>query len=119
MAEQRKERQSELLTAFRNKKRADWAVHIFHTHNNEADAWAVKGVGGCSEEWKDDSNVVWSAVTGLSGFWDGSCHRGVCGAGVLIEIFHTNSGVDHDSQKNVGQRPAIIPLMLKLGAVPC
>ena len=30
-------------------------------------------------------NVVWSEVTGLCGFWDGSCENGTCGAGIMIQ----------------------------------
>ena len=26
-------------------------------------------------------------VTGLCGFWDGSCQKGVCGPGMLMKIF--------------------------------
>ena len=30
-------------------------------------------------------NVVWSEVTSLCGFWDGSCENGTCGAGIMIQ----------------------------------
>ena len=49
--------------------------------------WDGKGVKGREEEWTDTANVAWSEVTGLCGFWDGSCERGVCGAGILIQVF--------------------------------
>ena len=32
--------------------------------------------------------MVWSEVTGLCGFWGGSRRDDVCGAGMLINIFH-------------------------------
>ena len=41
---------------------------------------------GREEQWVDSANVVWPEVTGLCGFWDGSCQHGVCGAGMLIKI---------------------------------
>ena len=31
--------------------------------------------------------MVWSEVASLCGFWDGSCERGTCGAGMLIRVF--------------------------------
>ena len=78
-----------------------WANHFFHEHNNEADAWARKGVKGRVGEWVDTANVVWSEVTGLCGFQDGSRENGTFGAGILIQAFtrtlgwapvHTKSG---------------------------
>ena len=48
---------------------------------------AEGGVRGRTEEWKDDSKVVWSEVTGRSEFWDGSCRDEVCGAGMLNKFF--------------------------------
>ena len=51
-----------------------------------------KRVRGCREEWEDDSIVVWSEVTGLCVFWDGSCRHGVCSAGMLINIFKRTLG---------------------------
>ena len=47
----------------------------------------------------DDSEVVWPEVTGLCGFWDGSCCNDVCGAGMLIKIFTHTLGDGHDSQE--------------------
>ena len=52
---------------------------IFRERNTEADAWAEKGVRGPQEDWEDDSKVVWSDVTGLCGFWDGSCFHTIMG----------------------------------------
>ena len=66
---------------------ADCATHIFREHNTEADLWGAKGVMGHEDEWVDIAHVVWSAVTGLCGFWDGSCDDGKCGAGILIQTF--------------------------------
>ena len=68
---------------------ADWAVHIFREHNKEADFRAGKGVKGRKEDWTDTANVVWSEVTGLCGFWDGSCERGMCGCrGARLSSHH-------------------------------
>ena len=36
------------------------------------------------DEWVDTAHVVWSEVTGLCGFSDGSCDNGKCGAGIMI-----------------------------------
>ena len=66
---------------------ADAWPHIFREHNTEADLWAGKGVKGQEDEWTDTVNVVWSEVTGLCGFWDGSCENGKCGAGIMIQAF--------------------------------
>ena len=33
-----------------------------------------KEVRGRQADWEDDAKVVWSDVTGLCGFWDGSFH---------------------------------------------
>ena len=38
---------------------ADWAVHIFREHNEEADVWSGKGAGGREEEWVNTADVVW------------------------------------------------------------
>ena len=46
----------------------DWAVHIFREHNKEAE-------------------IDWTKVTGICGFWDGSCNDKVCGAGITISFF--------------------------------
>ena len=56
-------------------------------HYEEADAVTNKGARGREEERVDVANVVWPEVTGLCGFWDGSCQHGFCGAGMLIKIF--------------------------------
>ena len=63
---------------------AGWATHIFREHNKEADPWAAKGVKGRVGEWVDTAHVVWSEVTSLCGFWDGSCDNGNCGAVIMI-----------------------------------
>ena len=58
--------------------------------------------GERSQRWLDDSDVVWSEVTGLCGFWDGSClddEGGRC----ADQTFCTDTGVAHDSPTNVGQ----------------
>ena len=62
---------------------ADWAVHIFREHNQEADIWAGKGVKGSEEEWTDIANIIWSEVTGLCGVLEGSCER--CTFGVFTQ----------------------------------
>ena len=64
---------------------ADWAVHIFREHNEEADFWAGKGVKGREEELSDIADVIWSGDAGLCGFWAGSCERGTCGAGTRLK----------------------------------
>ena len=71
---------------------AEWAIHIFREHNKEADSWAAKGVKGREGEWVDIASVVWSEVTGLCGFWDGSCENGRCGAGIMIQAFTKTLG---------------------------
>ena len=71
---------------------ADWAFHIFREYNREADARSGKGVKGREEEWVDTENVVWPDVTALCGFWEGSCERGTCGAGIVIQVFTKTLG---------------------------
>ena len=73
---------------------ADWAIHIFREHNKEADSLAGKGVKGREVEWVDTASVVWSEVTGLCGFWDGSCgcENGTCGAGIVIQAITKTLG---------------------------
>ena len=61
-------------------------IQIFREHHIEADVWAGKGVKGPVGEWVDTANVVWSEVTGLCGFRDGSCESGTCGAGTVIRV---------------------------------
>ena len=65
----------------------DWAVPIFREHNKEPDLWASFGAKGISMEWKDESAIDWTKVTGICGFWDGSCNDKVCGAGITISFF--------------------------------
>ena len=38
-------------------------------------------------EWNDESAIDWTKVTGICGFWDGSCNDKVCGAGITISFF--------------------------------
>ena len=51
-----------------------------------------KGVKGRKEERTDTVNVDLSEVTCLCGFWDGSCERGTCGAGIMILVFTKTPG---------------------------
>ena len=51
--------------------------NIFGEHDKEAAVWAGQGARGLEEEWVDTTDVVWSEVAGLCGFWDGSCEGGV------------------------------------------
>ena len=74
-------------------------MHIFWEHNKEADTPGGREVRGRTDEWGDDSKVVWSEVTGLCGFWDVSFRDDVCGAGVLIEIFTQTLGCHTNLQK--------------------
>ena len=71
---------------FRLRQRAaDWVTHAFREHNKEADMWADKGATEWVDEWVDTAHIAWSEVTGLCGFWDGSCDNGNCGAGIMIK----------------------------------
>ena len=56
-----------------SQKIGDWSVHIFREHNKEADLWAGFGPKGISMECNDESAIDWTKVTGICGFWDGSC----------------------------------------------
>ena len=38
-------------------------------------------------EWNDDPSIDWTSVTGICGFWDGSCNDKVCCAGITISFF--------------------------------
>ena len=58
----------------------------------EADLWAAKCVKGREDEWVDTAHVVWSEVTGLCGFWDGSCDNGKCGAKTMIQALTKTLG---------------------------
>ena len=71
---------------------AYFAVHMFHKHIKKADSWAWEGVKGRAEEWVDTANVVRLEVTGLCGFWDGSCEKGTCGARVMLLAFTKSLG---------------------------
>ena len=59
-------------------------THTFREHNKEADLRADKGAKVRVEEWVDTARIAWSDVTGLCGFWDGSCDYGNCGCGIVI-----------------------------------
>ena len=78
----------------------------------------TKESGAATRKWEDDSNVVWSEVIGLCGFWVASCRNFVCGAGTLIKIFTQTLGLA-TIHKKCGLCPALIPSMLKSGAVRC
>ena len=69
----------------------DWAVHIFREHK-EADLWEGFGTKGHSKEWKDESAIDWTKVTGICGFWDGSCNDKICGASIAISFFTQGLG---------------------------
>ena len=74
----------------------DWAVHIFREHNKEADLWAGFSAKVISME-TDESVTDWTKVTGICGFWDGSCNGKVCGAGITISFFIHGVGVGYAS----------------------
>ena len=38
-------------------------------------------------ERNDESAIDWTSVTGICGFWVGSCTDKVCGAGITISLF--------------------------------
>ena len=60
---------------------------MLREHNKEADLGTAKGVKGREDEWVDTGHVVWSEVTGLCVFSDGSCDDGKCGVGIMIQAF--------------------------------
>ena len=97
---------------------ADWASHIFREHNKEAALWSAKGVKGRVVEWVDHAQVVWSEVTRLCRFWDGSCDNGKCGAGIMIQAFTKTLGWV-PVYKKCGQLRVRIPWMLNWAAVVC
>ena len=98
---------------------ANWATLFFREHNKEADLWAAKGVKGREDEWVDTARVVRSDVTGLCGFWDGSCDNGKCGGGYYDPSLHLNLLIASLFTKNAGQRWVTIPWMLNWAAVVC
>ena len=65
---------------------------------NRGDVLLIGRYISCEEERTDTANVVWSKVTGLCCLWDGRCERGVCGARILIQVFHAKFGVCHNLQ---------------------
>ena len=56
----------------------------FREHHKEADQWADMGAKGRVDDRVDTARVAWSEVTGLCGFWDGSCDTGICGRVMVI-----------------------------------
>ena len=77
----------------------EWAVHIFRELNKEAELWAGFGTKVISMEWYDESAIDWTKVTGICGFWDGSCNDKVCGANITISFFIQGLGVGYAVQK--------------------
>ena len=70
----------------------DWAVHIFREHKKEADQSAAFGATGRQDEWVYDSFIDWTKVSGICGFWDGSCNEYYCGASMNILLFTPATG---------------------------
>ena len=60
---------------------------LFVTSTEKLICGLQQGVKGREDEWVDTAHVVRSEVTGLCGFWDGSCDNGKCGAGIVIQAF--------------------------------
>ena len=75
-----------------SRRTGDWAVHVFREHNTEADLWAGYGAKGREAEWIHDSVIDWAEVTGICGFWDGSCSDHMCGAGITILLVTQSAG---------------------------
>ena len=75
-----------------SRRTGDWAVHVFREQNTEADQWAGYGAKGREAEWVHDSTIEWAEVTGICGFWDGSCSDNICGAGITILLFTQGAG---------------------------
>ena len=75
-----------------SQRTGDWAVHVFREHNTEADQWAACGAKGRVAEWVYDSAIEWAEITGICGFWDGSCNDKTCGAGITILLFSQETG---------------------------
>ena len=61
----------------------DWVVHILR----EAYAWAEQGAKIERSERVDERRMVFLHVTGICGFWDGSCWAAGCGAGMWLNVF--------------------------------
>ena len=62
------------------------AVHIFREHNQDADAPAEHGAKGERKVWEDAGDVVWSGVSGICGFWDGSCRACGCKCSLMLLV---------------------------------
>ena len=62
----------------------------------------------------DTARIVWSEVTGLCGFWDGSCANGNCGAGIFIMACSDLQGWS-PIYKKCGPVPGINSLDAELG----
>ena len=86
-----------------SRRTGDWAVHVFREQNTEADQWAGYGAKGREAEWVHDSTIEWAEVTGICGFWDGSCSDNICGAGITILLFTQGAGWVRRYKKNVGR----------------
>ena len=80
--------------------------------------WAGSGVKGHEKEWVDIAHVVWSEVTILCGFLDGSFENGTCGAGIMIQIFTKPLG-GTSITKNVALCGVGILLMPNWAAAVC
>ena len=70
------------------RRRTIGCAHL-REHNKEADEWAGKRPR-CLKE--DETNVVWSDVTGICGFLDGCFRDDVCGAAMWINMFTPTLG---------------------------
>ena len=51
------------------------------------------GVVGREDEWIHDSKIALGEVTGICGFWDGSCNNNMCGAGIAILLYTHGTGL--------------------------
>ena len=93
----------------------EWVTNTFREHNNEeANQWADKGAKGRVEGWVDTTRITWREVTGLCGFWDGSCDNGKCGCGTVIMAYS-----DLHATKSVDLYQGTIPWMPRLAYVVC
>ena len=59
--------------------------------------------------------VIWADVTGICGFWDGSCRTAGCGPGMWVSVFTPPLGW-FAVKKHVSQCLVEILWMLKSGA---
>ena len=93
---------------------AEWVTHTFRELNKEADLWADKGAKWRVEEWVDTTRFAWSEVSGLSGFWDGSCDNGNCGRGIVI-MAYSDLHAWFTFHKTCGQGPGNKSLDAEMG----